>query len=536
MMRWTEAFRVAMQTLMEEAGFDAAECQNFYQSFEEEAARAFRLNSLKLEGRPEEAQKILEHLLGAGAKAPVAVPWSREGYYLPADCERPGKGLAYQAGLYYIQEASAMLPAELPTVWTGMRVLDLCAAPGGKSLRLAARLQGRGLLWSNDISDSRCQALLHNLEQAGVAEALVTVAEPGQLARQLAAAFDLILLDAPCSGEGMVRRDPQALASWERYGPESIRQIQAELLGQAAELLAPGGELVYSTCTFNVQENEGQIKAFLERHPDFSVLPAAERLPAAGRDCVSPAIDLPGALRIWPQRAEGDGHFCCLLKKSAAAPCPESQGLAGGPRKAGAEHRGGLDLDGLRRSFLTFAAQLFSPEQCALWASRPLGDLRSYKEQLLLLPQNLPRPWTELAELKGVKFLKTGLILGRYQQAKGPAARRGRGGARPGRPQELGAGLRWRPSHSLLLSLPSAALQKPLIWRPEEAEGARYLEAYLRGDTLELQAADCGLDGGQPPYRAVCAEWPVLGCQALGWVKPEGSRAKNLYPPAWRSQ
>jgi NOL1/NOP2/sun family putative RNA methylase len=243
------------------------------------------------------------------------IPWCKEGFIYPST-ERPAKSLAYFAGLFYIQEPSAMLPAVLLDAKPGEAVLDICAAPGGKSVQIAGQMQNEGLLISNDASASRSRALIRNLELAGVTNAVVLNEQPAKLAGRFVDFFDRILVDAPCSGEGMFRRDPEAKKAWTENKPEACALIQKEILKHAAVMLKPGGRLVYSACTFNTRENEEQIESFLKTHGDFSLVPINH--PVYG---ISPGLNiLPGAARIWPHRAEGEGHFAALLIKRKVEP------------------------------------------------------------------------------------------------------------------------------------------------------------------------------------------------------------------------
>ncbi len=199
------------------------------------------------------------------------IPWSEEGFYYD-ESSRPGKHPHYHAGLYYIQEPSAMVPAELLDVRPGDRVLDLCAAPGGKSTQLAGKLGGEGLLVANDNARERTKALAKNIELAGVRNAVVLNEEPAALAEVFEGFFDRILVDAPCSGEGMFRKDESMIRQWERHSVERCSLMQHDILRHAMRMLAPGGRLVYSTCTFSPEENEEQIASLLLDHPELSVI------------------------------------------------------------------------------------------------------------------------------------------------------------------------------------------------------------------------------------------------------------------------
>ncbi len=245
------------------------------------------------------------------------VPWEVLGRYLAADA-KPGAGIAHAAGAFYLQDASAMAPVAALDPRPGERVLDLCAAPGGKSGQIAARLNGRGFLLSNEIEFSRARILLGNLERLGVANAFVTSASAEALARALPAFFDRVLVDAPCSGEGMFRRDPEAASQWNPDAPAGCAARQTAILNDAARMVRPGGKLVYSTCTFNRLENEGTVREFLRAHPDFE--PDAFDLPGVG-------ASQDGCLRLWPHRIEGEGHFLARFTRKGEETCARNVSL-----------------------------------------------------------------------------------------------------------------------------------------------------------------------------------------------------------------
>jgi len=272
-----------------------SETDAFLACLDENTRRGLRLNP-----RRENAASAAADYLAA------PVPWCNAGWYVPDGCA-PGKDILHTAGAYYMQEPSAMAPAEVLCPRPGEWVLDLCAAPGGKSGRIADYLNGEGLLAANEIEPSRAKILSSNLERLGVTNAMITSASPDKLARQWPETFDAILTDAPCSGEGMFRRVPEAQNEWEPGSPAGCAQRQAHILDSAARMLAPGGRLVYSTCTFNRQENEETILAFLARHPEFS--PEDFSLPGIGSS-------ENGCLRLWPHKLEGEGHFVALLRKA----------------------------------------------------------------------------------------------------------------------------------------------------------------------------------------------------------------------------
>lgn len=239
-----------------------------------------------------------------------AVAWCPAGRYI-ADGTRPGLSPLHFAGAYYIQEASAMAPAMALHVQPGDKVLDLCAAPGGKSGQLAAALAGEGLLVSNEPEPSRVKILSATMERLGVSNCIVVNSLPEKLSPVLPEFFDKILVDAPCSGEGMFRRDPATRDEWNPASPEGCASRQAFILDHAAQMLRAGGRMTYSTCTFNRAENEQTIRAFLARHPEFS--PVEFELEGVG-------ASENGCLRLWPHRLKGEGHFLALLEKSGEAP------------------------------------------------------------------------------------------------------------------------------------------------------------------------------------------------------------------------
>lgn len=241
------------------------------------------------------------------------VPWIENGYYYDTRLDQPAKHPYYYAGLYYLQEPSAMTPANRLPVEPGDRVLDLCAAPGGKATELGAKTKGQGILYANDISRTRCRALLKNLELMGIGNLFVTNETPENLAERFPEYFDKILIDAPCSGEGMFRREPSMVGHWEKQGPEFYHKLQKNIVTNAAAMLKEGGMMLYSTCTFSELENEGTIQYLLEQVPEMHVV---EMKPyegfAPGRNGLDKTV------RIFPHKMQGEGHYLALLQKGEA--------------------------------------------------------------------------------------------------------------------------------------------------------------------------------------------------------------------------
>ena len=240
------------------------------------------------------------------------IPWIENGYFLSED-SGASRHPYYFAGLYYLQEPSAMTPANRLEAEPGDYVLDLCAAPGGKATELGSRLRGKGLLFANDISNSRAKALLKNLEMAGIPNLYVTSEKPETLEKQFPEFFDKVLIDAPCSGEGMFHREPKMMEYWRERGPEAYVPIQRELILQGAHMLKPGGKLLYSTCTFSKKEDEEIIQWLLEQEPDMYLLPVK---PYEGFE---KGKGMEACVRIFPHKMSGEGHFLALLGKKERA-------------------------------------------------------------------------------------------------------------------------------------------------------------------------------------------------------------------------
>lgn len=308
------------------------------------------------------------------------VPWEPMGYYYDPD-SRPGLHPYHEAGVYYLQEASAMASAALLEPQPGEFILDLCAAPGGKSTQIAGRMQGKGLLVSNEINQKRAKVLSRNIERLGIANTVVTGESPAALADRFPGFFHRIMVDAPCSGEGMFRKEEAAITDWSEENVEMCARRQAEILDCAAAILRPGGRLVYSTCTFAPQEDEEAVEAFLARHPEFETESVNAPWFQESR---------PGMYRLWPHKLLGEGHFAAVLRKMD---CREETADVN-PDKPMA----------LPKAFLTFAKEL----DIAL----PDGQAVTFGDTLYWMPPQMPalhrlrvlRPGLELGALKKDRF------------------------------------------------------------------------------------------------------------------------------------
>ncbi len=272
------------------------EYDEYIASFNQDRIHSLKVNTSKIS--LEDFQKLFPSL--------KQVPWAKDGFYY--EDENITKSPYYYAGLFYIQEASAMLPAEVLPIEENDIVLDACAAPGGKSLKLLNKLNDTGLLISNDISSSRANALLRNIERFGFSNYYVISKDIIELEDKYRNTFDKILLDAPCSGEGMFRKDKALINSWLEKDEEYYGPIQKQLILSCLNMLKDGGMLLYSTCTFNTKEDEEVIKYALENNKDVKIVPFEKY------DGFKDGIDNIG-VKLFPHRIKGEGHFVCLLQK-----------------------------------------------------------------------------------------------------------------------------------------------------------------------------------------------------------------------------
>ncbi|AGC67663.1 ribosomal RNA small subunit methyltransferase F [Thermoclostridium stercorarium subsp. stercorarium DSM 8532] len=302
LMRIPAEFENKFRNLMDPSEFD-----EFISALNEERVTGLRINSLKID--LDTWEKITPFEI-------QPVPWSSCGFYIEDD-SRPGTHPYYHAGLYYIQEPSAMFPAEVLAVEPGDRVLDLCAAPGGKTVALAAAMKNQGFLLSNDINPKRIKALVKNIELCGITNAVVTNETPEKLSGFYEGFFSKILLDVPCSGEGMFRKDADAVKSWNKYKAEELQVLQREIFDYAYRMLSPGGRLVYSTCTFNPEENEQNIAYFLKNYPDLYLvdIPKKFGIEPGRPDWADGNPELLKTARLWPHRIKGEGHFVALFAR-----------------------------------------------------------------------------------------------------------------------------------------------------------------------------------------------------------------------------
>lgn len=430
---------------------------------EERPFVGLRTNTLKL--TPQQLATLLPfELTSLGSHLPA-------GFWLARDTEeKPGRYPLHAAGLYYLQEPSAMTVAALVDPQPGEWVIDLAAAPGGKATHLAALMGGEGLLVANDVNRPRAGILAQNLERWGATQVAITAAPVERLAEQWAGLFDRVLLDAPCSGEGMFRK--QGPFEWSESLVEMCARRQTAVLPDAAKLVRPGGRLVYSTCTFAPAENEQVIAAFLETHPDFHLVPA-KPLPGAenGRsEWANGNPALQHTVRLWPHRFLGEGHFIAVLERRDS---PERLWPVDEPSSFSVPTPAQLRLwHEFRAAYLQGA-----------WAD---DRLLFHNGRLFYRPDTLPA-------LDGIPIVRLGVELG-----------------------ELRKGY-FRPAHGLALTLTAETAVLVHDLEPEADE----LTAYLRGEVLRSP--------GEDGWVLVC----VAGF-GLGWGKRVNGRLKNHYPRGLR--
>ena len=489
------------------------EYEAFLSSYDAPRRGSLRVNTLKIS--PEEFVKTVPFHL-------EKIPWTENGYYYEQE-DLPSRHPFYRAGLYYLQEASAMAPASALPVVPGDRVLDLCAAPGGKSTELGARLQGEGLLLANEISSSRARALLRNIELFGIANACVTNAVPARLLARYPLYFDKVLVDAPCSGEGMFRKDEDVVKAW--Y-PEKVREcarIQRSIIVQAADMLRPGGMMLYSTCTFAPEEDELVIAHLLAERPEMELLDiprtagregfaeglSAERLSAAGlapEDAGKEGTGLPAlekTVRLWPHRVSGEGHFLALLRKKETCPAAgntEEEGSRTGrtgkhagkkKRESGTKRGASLREQENGKLVRSFTSQF--PEDVCGRMGAPGQRLELHDGQSYLTRE-------EYAPSPGIACLRSGLYLGEVKKD------------------------RFEPAQEYALALPRIQ-SEALIPAVSFSATDERLERYFRGESVFLEEGESSGNG----WKLVCAEgFPV------GWGRQTGNQLKNRYPSGWR--
>ena len=519
----------------------------FLQSYEEPRKFGLRVNTMKIS--VEEFQRLAPFHL-------TPIPWIPNGFYYERE-DDPARHPFYYAGLYYLQEPSAMTPASILPVMPGEHVLDLCAAPGGKATALGAKLAGEGLLVANDISASRAKALLKNLEIFGVRNSFVTNAYPAKLAEQFAGAFDKILVDAPCSGEGMFRKDLANARVWSLEKVKECAKTQHEIIRQAVSMLRPGGLLLYSTCTFSPEENEQTIASLLQEHPELQLveLPWYEGFAHGRPELADGNPELTKCVRIFPHRMAGEGHFLALLykKKDGEADtelrlsemmevqlsdCTSVENMqmeisittlqqnTSGENFVEQSEQEAQDINKKRKrktrdvDNLNLNGKARGKDKNSARERLALGGKKSgaQSDEAVLeefLQDIAPEADYTFADMdirngqvyyiqnrvpagRGIPFLRNGLYFGELRKG------------------------RFEPSQSLAMALRASDYASVLDF-PQEDERVR---RYLGGETIDVEDLPCARKKG---WQLVCVDgYP------LGWGKLVNGTLKNKYHPGWR--
>lgn len=494
----------------------------FLAGFDGQRQYGLRVNTLKM--NLEEFERIAPFHL-------KKVPWISNGYFYEAE-DVPAKHPFYSAGLYYLQEPSAMTPASRLKVQPGERVLDLCAAPGGKATELGAALQGEGLLVANDINTARARALLRNLELFGISNSFVTNEPPHVLAERFPEFFHKIMVDAPCSGEGMFRKNPAVVDSWQEKGPEYFSKLQREIIVQAADMLLPGGMMFYSTCTFSPLENEKTITHLLKERSDMEVIPMedyegfAEGLTSYRGEVFDESCKL--CRRIWPHKMSGEGHFMALLhKKNGIEPEVEQDEQAVIMQNINylqTENSGDLGISEIsqqsgKKAFKKskkVKKKQQTETQRSVWWEKCKGLSKEQKAaaedffshvnlaydvgRIDVRGDNLyylPEPGYDG---RGLHFLRNGLFMGEFKKK------------------------RFEPSQPFALALRAQDFDQVLDFPADDER----LSRYLRGETLDVSDLIAGEKKRKGWQLVMVAGHP------LGFGKLVNNNLKNKYPAGWR--
>ena len=511
-MKLPEQFIINMRVLLGE------EYEKYERALEGERLFGLRVNTLKISC--EEFERIAPFEIRK-------IPYIKNGYFYDGDAVQPAKHPYYFAGLYYLQDPSAMTPASRLPVKPGMRVLDLCAAPGGKSTELAARLAGEGILVANDISAKRAKALQKNIELFGVTNSLITTEYPDKLAGYFPSFFDCILIDAPCSGEGMFRKDPTMVKAWTPDSNAQYAAMQEDIVRAGLRMLKSGGYLLYSTCTFSPMEDEATVLKMLQMDPSLRVvdMEGYDGFAPGRPDMVEQEIrDLIGqnknksadiddeqsdidesditlqikkCVRIYPHRMDGEGHFLALLYKEGSESDPEDT-------EKPARKKTGKALSKEER-------EVWESFSAGITRTFDISRIESHDGMLYYAAEGLP-------DVRGLKFIRSGLFLGECRKK------------------------RFEPSQTLAMALRADEYGNVINLSLKDDVVIRYLKGetlVISDEALSVNRAEIlnplslseagGMNGVSDGTVLICVDG-----YTLGWGKKQGHTIKNKYHPGWR--
>lgn len=449
------------------------EYEDFLLSFDEPVQKAYRVNPLK-------PYPVISDTEDHGN-----LPYGKWGHFGAVN----GHSVDHVTGVVYSQEPSAQFVGEVVRPNPGERVLDLAAAPGGKSTHLAAFMGQKGLLWSNEIFLNRAKILSENIERMGIKNAIVSSHTPAELSSKLPGFFDKILLDAPCSGEGMFRKDPGAIAYWHEHYPAENATRQREILTEAVKMLRPGGQIVYSTCTFAPEEDEQIINWLMAAYPEFSLVsiekPDGANLSDARPEWIDEAFVngtnehsatttkdvMKKAARLWPHKLEGEGHFVAKLVKANGDYDDVSvvKPLKNKP------------LDKQQREILS---NFF--EEALITFDQKANEYVLFGDHLYMAPIGTP-------DISSMKILRLGLELGLFKKK------------------------RFEPAHALALALNPDEVKQSYEMNPEE------WAQFVHGDVIQTRL---DLDKG----------WVLMTANGngAGWGRYVNGQIKNFFPKGLR--
>ncbi|MGI6077114.1 MAG: methyltransferase RsmF C-terminal domain-like protein [Fastidiosipilaceae bacterium] len=545
----TDSEDISEALVMDEMGFPRAwleymaellspdEWSAFLATFAESPAKGLLLNVNRIHNLTKPNCRRLKDFL----EPLETVSWNEQGYYLPEGMRASATDW-YEAGAFYLQDPSAMLPAQVLGAKPGEWILDLCAAPGGKAAGIANDMASQGVLVANEIDVKRCRALLHNCERLGLFNCVITNETPERLADIMPERFDRILVDAPCSGEGLFRRQPSAMVHWLEFGPEQCCQVQLKILQAAWRLLRPGGVLVYSTCTFSQLENEDVVEKFLTLNPDAVCEDAHLFLPSVTG--VSTGIGTANAdamVRVWPHHGAGDGQFCARLRKagnkvetveqesviqslgaSANAPMHPTRSFKKvdtEQKRRRKKHRSRIRQPKSHSSIISPPDAFRHFFQNCFTGSENLPSAKLYNEiisndrLLVVRGEHLNGVrWDLIPYLNKLKWIKPGIYLGTLHEGQKKS--------------------NFRPSQALLRLFTAVDFLQYI----DLTLAADHLQAYLSGNTLDLteiklveQKGDLNAQEAESNWLPVC----VNGL-SLGWTQLGGRMLKNELPAGWR--